>query len=264
MRKVLRFFLGLAACVVLLFSAYQLYDYFVQTNASKDLLEGLAEDAVVVKTLESEAAPNDSHSTTAGAAPWDSNETAPIEVDFTVLQETNPDVIGWLYCPDTPINLPVVQAEDNDYYLRRLPDGSWNNAGTLFADYRNAGDFSGWNTIIYGHNMKNDSMLGTLPNYSKQEYYAAHPVMWLLTPERDYKIELVAGYVTSSTSDIYCVVQTDEEALALAQNAVQASDFTTDIPLEPGDRFVTLSTCSYEYDNARYVLVGRLVPLGEA
>ena len=83
------------------------------------------------------------------------SETAPITVDFERLQEENKDIIAWLYCPDTEINYPVVQSKDNEYYLRRLLDGTWNIAGTLFMDYRNAADCSDLHTIIYGHNMKN-------------------------------------------------------------------------------------------------------------
>ena len=162
---------------------------------------------------------------------------------------------------DTPINLPIVQAEDNDYYLRRLIDGTWNSSGTLFADYRNAADFSDSNTIIYGHNMKNKGMFGTLSNYKEQSYYDEHPIMWLLTPDGNYKVELIAGYVTSSTSEIYSIGNTEEEMFALAEQSIEKSTFASDFQVSQGDRFVTLSTCSYEYDNARYVLIGRLIPL---
>ncbi len=105
-------------------------------------------------------------------------ETTPITVDFEALRKENGDVVGWLYCEDTPINYPIVQSEDNDYYLRRLLDSTWNIAGTIFMDYRNAPDFSDWNTIIYGHNMNNDSMFGTLQDYKKQAYYEEHPVLY--------------------------------------------------------------------------------------
>lgn len=101
-------------------------------------------------------------------------EVAFIVVDFEELWKENGDVVGWLYCPDTVINYPVVQGDDNDYYLRRLLDGSNNIAGTLFIDARNKGDFSDWNTVVYGHNMRNDTMFGTLTEYASQEYYCSH------------------------------------------------------------------------------------------
>ena len=111
--------------------------------------------------------------------------TIPIQVDFDALFAKSQDIIGWLYCPDTPINYPVVQAADNEYYLHRLLDDRNNSGGTLFVDYRNSSDLSDWNSIIYGHNMRNDSMFGSLTDYKSQSYFDAHPEIFLLTPERN-------------------------------------------------------------------------------
>lgn len=263
MRKLFRFLLGLAACGVLAFATYNLVAYVQESNQSTNLNENLIEEAVAVKDPAPQSSNLDSITEQESEADAEQlpMETAPIEVDFEVLWETNEDVVGWIYCEDTPINFPIVQAEDNDYYLRRLIDGTWNISGTLFADYRNAADFSDSNTIIYGHNMKNKGMFGTLPNYKEQSYYDEHPLMWLLTPDGNYKVELIAGYVTSTTSEIYSFGQTEEEVLALAEQSIEKSTFASDFQVLQGDRFVTLSTCSYEYDNARYVLIGRLIPL---
>ncbi len=263
MRKLFRFLLGLAACGVLAFATYNLVAYVQESNQSTNLNESLIDKAVAVK----DPAPQSSDAVFPAEQESEADteqlpmKTAPVEVDFEVLLETNEDVVGWIYCEDTPINLPIVQAEDNDYYLRRLIDGTWNSSGTLFADYRNAADFSDSNTIIYGHNMKNKGMFGTLSNYKEQSYYDEHPIMWLLTPDGNYKVELIAGYVTSSTSEIYSIGNTEEEMFALAEQSIEKSTFASDFQVSQGDRFVTLSTCSYEYDNARYVLIGRLIPL---
>ena len=240
MRKVIRLLLWLIACTALVFSAVKLLGYIREGNQSTSLNDRLIDDAV---------------------EPSRTGETAPIKVDFDVLLEKNGDIVGWLYCEDTPINLPVVQSSDNDHYLRRLLDGSWNTAGTLFVDCRNSADFSDANTVIYGHNMKNKTMFGTLSYYREQSYFEEHPVMWLLTPNGNYKVEPVAGYITPTTSDVYSFDQSDEEVLATVRQAVESSTFTSGIEISDGDRFLTLSTCSYEYDNARYVLIGRLVPL---
>ncbi len=239
MRKVIRLLLWLIACAALVFSAVKLFGYIREGSQSTSLNDRLIDDAV---------------------SPSRTGETAPIEVDFDVLLKQNGDIVGWLYCEDTPINLPVVQSSDNDYYLRRLLDGSWNTAGTLFVDCRNSADFSDANTVIYGHNMKNKTMFGTLSYYREQSYFEEHPVMWLLTPNGDYKVEPVAGYITPTTSDVYSFDQSDEEVLATVRQAVESSTFTSGIEISDGDRFLTLSTCSYEYENARYVLIGRLVP----
>lgn len=261
MRKMIRFLLGLAACGVLVFAGVNLADYFRESNQSTSLKDHLIDDAVVLKDPISQSSDTDFVSEQKTEAEQFSHETAPIEVDFDVLLRKNADIVGWLYSEDTPINLPVVQSRDNDYYLHRMVDGTWNSSGTLFADCRNASDFSDHNTIIYGHNMKNDEMFGTLPNYEKQSYFDEHPVMWLLTPDRNYKVELVAGYVTPTTSDVYSFDQSEEEVFAAVRQAVEKSTFTADAETAQGDRFLTLSTCSYEYDNARYVLIGRLIAL---
>lgn len=190
-------------------------------------------------------------------------ETAPITVDFERLTAQYPDVVAWIYCPDTIIDYPIMQAENNEKHLRTLPDGTWNIAGTLFMDYRNAEDFSDSNSIIYGHNMKNDSMLGTLPDYSNQEYYEANPHWYLLTPTADYKIELIAGYVTHSTSEAYAIPGTAEERESLIQTSLENSDFVAEVEIAENENLITLSTCSYEYDDARYVLVGVLKELAK-
>lgn len=99
-----------------------------------------------------------------------------------------------LFCPDTAINYPVVQGEDNAYYLGHLFGGEENAAGCLFVDYLCDQDFSSDNTIVYGHNMKNGSMFATLLAYKDETFYKAHPTMQLQTADAVYLIELIAGY----------------------------------------------------------------------
>ena len=109
--------------------------------------------------------------------------------------------------------------------------------------------------------MKNDSMFGTFTDYKSQGYYDEHPVLWLLTPEVNYKIELMAGYVTPSDSDAYSEFISHEELYEYIQEAKNKSTFSSPLTCSSEDRIVTLSTCSYEYDTARYVLVGKLSSL---
>ena len=188
---------------------------------------------------------------------------APIQVDFEALREKNEDVVAWIYCPDTPINYPVVQAEDNEYYMHRLLNGKENASGTLFMDYRNAADLSDWNSVIYGHNMKNGSMFGILTHYKQPSYFEEHPEIFLLTPEQDYVIKVVAGFVTPEDSELYNDFAPDEENRErLLREWMEASFFDSGYEPAAEDRLITLSTCSYEYSNARFVLVGILKKLG--
>jgi sortase B len=240
------------AVLVFLFSAYKLGAYWLAAKQSSDLNRRLAASAVRIdKTTGDNTAVTENEKETEAAS-------IPITVNFEALWEENPDIVAWLYSPDTPINEPVVQTTDNDYYLHRLPDGSTNAAGTLFMDYRCTSDFSDENCIIYGHNMKNNSMFGTLDLYKEQDYYESHPLLYLITPKASYIVELFAGYVTDTDSEIYVSGQTPEELATLFSQARERSTFTSDVRWEEGEQVLTLSTCSYEYANARFVLLGVL------
>ena len=190
-------------------------------------------------------------------------EYAPISVNFDLLLAENSDVVGWLYCEGTPINYPVMRSLDNEDYLHRDLNGKYLYAGSLFADYRCSAVGTDGNYIIYGHNMKNDTMFGTLDEYKRQAYYDEHPVLYYLTPECSYKLELFAGLVTKSDSEIYSVQFPNTEAFeAFLQNLQENSTFRSDVAVTGEDRIVTLSTCSYEFNNARYTVFGKLTALG--
>ena len=183
----------------------------------------------------------------------------PIEIDFDSLYEISSDVVAWLYTPDTEINYVVAQAEDNDYYLHRLLDGISASGGTLFTDCRNHAGFTDWNTVIYGHNMKNGTMFASLMDYRRPGYYEEHPIMYLYMPEHRYKLELIAGYTTNINDMIYSIPVTKEERDEIIDHACKVSSFISGIAIGEDDKLVTLSTCSYAYDEARYVVIGRIV-----
>lgn len=185
-------------------------------------------------------------------APWP-------EVDFASLQQTNPNIVGWLYSEDTPINYPVVQGNDNSYYLTHLYDGTYNANGCLFLDCRVNRDFSSLHSIIYGHYMRSGSMFASLAGYKNQAYYDEHPTLMLMTPDKNYMVTLFAGYVASVDDPAWDVTFTDVSAfdswLVYAQDR---STFASSVKPTSNDRILTLSTCSYEFSNARYVVLGIL------
>jgi len=193
------------------------------------------------------------------AAPDPTPEPPPITVDFAALQAEAPDVVGWIYCPDTEVNYPILHSADNRYYLRRLSDGSYNIAGSIFADCRNSEALLDENVILYGHNMYNGTMFALLPQYAQEGSYEAHPVWYLLTPTANYKVELFAGFVTSTKSLVYSIQREQtEEGRPITDQVWEASDFRGAAPPKAGERTLTLSTCSYEFSDARYVVMGIL------
>ena len=200
------------------------------------------------------------------AIPTGSGETVPGEpqvlwptVDFAALSEINPDVVGWIYIEDTEINYPVVQGSDNQYYLKHLFSGEYNSSGCIFLDSRVAADFSDWHSILYGHHMKNGTMFSGLDKYKTQEYYDAHSLALLMTPGGNYEVEFFAGYVASVEDEAWDVgFGSDAEFEAWLELARERSWFESDVSVAVTDRILTLSTCSYEFDNARFVLLGVL------
>ena len=243
----------LAALAVFLFSVYHILCYVWEVTENWKVTDDMIRKAVAIET-EAESV----EELIPDPAEDGSGLKAPITVDFEAAKRENPDIVAWIYCPDTVINYPVVQAQDNEYYLRRLVDGRTNSAGSLFLDYRNASDFSDLHSVIYGHNMKNGTMFGSLTNYYEQEHYDRHPVMYLLTPEKDYKVELYVGYVDAGDADIYTYPMTREKMAEVLNASMRKTHFRSQAKLTEKDRFLTLSTCAYEYDDARYILVGVL------
>lgn len=187
---------------------------------------------------------------------------SPIVVDFEALTERNGDICGWLYCPDTVISYPVVQAEDNSFYLHRDIDLNYSSYGTLFTETMSEKDFNNDNSIIYGHHMKDGGMFAGLVNYAGKNYYEKHPVFYLNTPEMNYRVEVFAAFLTDMYSDAYNnTFDSDEEMQAWLDTAKDLSAIETDVEVSPGDRILTLSTCTYEYDTARYVVMGKMIPI---
>lgn len=181
-----------------------------------------------------------------------------ITIDFEALLARNEDVVGWIYCPDTVLNYPVAKGADNNEYLHANLDGEYLKSGTLFVDYRNGALGEDANYVIYGHSMKNGTMFRMLMKYKEQAYYDAHPVLYYLTPEANYELELFAGRTVLSDDRIYSFDLTKEEGIALAKEYQNRSHFKNDVVISEDDVIVTLSTCSYENDDARYIVLGRL------
>lgn len=181
------------------------------------------------------------------------------QVDFGALSAKNSDVVGWIYGPDTVINYPVVHGTDNEFYLTHMFDGEKNKCGSIFMDCLNAGDFSNENTILHGHHMKNGTMFASLMKYADQDYYDTHPVMWLVTTEKTYLMEIFTGFVTTTDSDVWQIgFASREEYGAWLDKMAGNSAFESGVTPQTSDRILTLSTCSYEYDDARFVVMGIL------
>ena len=236
--KIIRLIMSIVFVVVFIVNAWLIADYKLNERNAEKLYENVISDVITP------------------ADPGVEVKT-PITVDFEALTQQNPDVVGWLYSADTPINYPVLKGNSNDQYLYTLLNGKYNKAGSLFADYRMKDTVEeAFNYIIYGHNMKNNTMFGTLTEYKKQKYYEAHTELYLLTPDKSYRLRPYSGFITKAGSEI--IYKLDHNATTLERYMTmikERSTFKNDLVYTNGQPVVTLSTCAYDYDDARYVLV---------
>ena len=186
-------------------------------------------------------------------------EVSPLNIDFDGLRAQSTDYVAWIYSPNTAINYPIAYTDNNFYYLDHIPGEIQNANGTIFIDCRNASDFSDQNTCIYGHNMNDGSMFASLRNYREASYYTEHPVIYLSTQNFNYRLDLIAGFITEPTSFAYAPnFDSTDQFMGHIQLAKELSTFESSVEVGENDKIVTLSTCTYERDDGRYVVVGKL------
>lgn len=245
---------GAELCLfVMLICGYMLYSGQLEAKRGNDAYEAVRSAA---KTGAPEMTEIGASASGAQAAP----EPGLPVVDFGELKKINPDIIAWIYSPGTPIDYPVTLGRDNQYYLKRMYDGSYNENGCIFLDFRNSPDFMDKNSVIYGHHMKTEAMFSTIEGYKEQSYFEEHPVMYLITETENYRVEMFAGVVRQAL-DVPLAFISGQDFINYAQSLRGISTFNSDVELTENDRILTLFTCVYDFNDARYILVGKLVPM---
>lgn len=179
-------------------------------------------------------------------------------VDFDALLDYNSDIVGWIYSENTPISYPVVQTTDNKFYVRRGLEKQYLITGTIFADYRCGNVGEDENYVIYGHHMRNGTIFGSLEKYVTQEYYDAHPTFIYYTPDKAYNVEIFAGYVDDVSSQFFKPSFYEGERERLISEAREKSGFVSNVEVGEDDEIMTFATCSYQFEDARFVLLGKI------
>lgn len=255
--------LVLLALFVLTFlgSAAYLGNYYWKSHQSRTLYDSLA--SIAEKGVSSESktdSPDLPKGYPSGYLPR-----------FADLWEQNPDIRGWLKIEDTPVDYPVVQAKDNEYYLRRDFERKSNDHGVPFLDYEAELNPASANLIIYGHNMKDGQIFGELMNYKDPEYLADHPVIEFDSVYREGKYKIIGVFLASTEKDHGPVFEYEkfvnggEEVTESFLEQVRLRTMVdTGVDVTPQDELLCLSTCSYEYWEARFVVVARRVRDGES
>lgn len=181
-------------------------------------------------------------------------------VDFDGLKKINSDVLGWIQFEHVSISYPIVQGDDNEYYLKKTFKKADNKAGSIFMEADNNPKFNDMNTFVYGHNMKNGSMFGLMGQYKKETFYKGREHFWIYTPTADYRYEIFACYEPKEDSDTYRWWSASTDAYAkYLEKAKKNSMYDTGVSVSRDDKIVTLSTCTSKGDNYRFVVQGKLV-----
>lgn len=181
-------------------------------------------------------------------------------INFEELARINEDIVGWIVIEGTNIGYPIVQGEDNERYLHTTFLGTKNPSGAIFMDKRNASDFSDSHTFIYGHHMRNGTMFAGLTKFQEQSFFDNYSTFTIYTPEGEKRYEIFSAYLVSAYGDTYLnAFATGEKFDAYLQYITKLSEINTGITPSNTGRIVTLSTCEYQFDDARMVVHGRLV-----
>ncbi|MDE6675622.1 MAG: class B sortase [Acetatifactor sp.] len=180
----------------------------------------------------------------------------PLTIDMDILKEINGDFRGWFYFPAVEVSYPVVQGEDNDYYLKHSFEDEKSNSGSIFMDCGASSDWSDRNTFVFGHNMRNGSMFGTFKNLvDDPSLLDANPCFYIYTEDEVYTYEIFSYYMTRKDSNRYMVFSSDENYEQYTSWAVENSNYAFDVDLSERPNIVSLSTCYGSAGTSRRVLI---------
>ncbi len=185
--------------------------------------------------------------------------------DFAALKEENEDIYAWLNVPGTDVDYPVLQSDTDNYYLDYNLDHSEGRPGCIYTNQCNSRDFSDYNTVLYGHNMKNGTMFGTLHRFDDGEFFEENDTILIYTEECRLTYEI---YAAVKFSDAYIPAYFDvasadgnEQFLlaALSYGDEEISHVREGMEVVPEDQLITLSTCVRGETDTRYLVIGKLV-----
>lgn len=167
-----------------------------------------------------------------------------LKIDFAGLKKENEDFRGWLYFPLLDISYPIVQGEDNDYYLHHSFSGEKTSAGCVFMDCGASADWSDRNTFVFAHNMKDGSMFGSFDDLLNEKVNIKEdPYFYIYTEDAVLVYEVFSYYETKSSSDRYMIFTSDEAYDQYTVGAKVYSLFKSDINLNRRENLVSFSTC---------------------
>lgn len=277
-KKTLITLLLLLFSAAFIISAFYLISYFMESGSNKKTYDALS--ALIVTAPASENSDNASGENASDTQPAElPSDLVPVKNSYTgkeekvmrkyaKIYEQNSDMVGWLQIPGTQINYPVMLRPDEaDYYLHRNFFGEESRHGCLFAQEYSDPLAPSDNITLYGHNMKDGSMLAGLMAYKKQSFYETHKTVVFDTVHQEHTYEIISVFVTTVSIGegfpYYQFINAADGAEfdTFVQNCKELSLYDTGVSAEYGDKLICLSTCEYDYEpvNGRLVVVAKRI-----
>lgn len=195
-----------------------------------------------------------------------------LQLKYAKLYATNQDFVGYLSADGVNLNLPIVQTDNDEDYMNKNFYGKSTKYGCPFVTHLNNITELDMNTVIFGHHMNDGTVFGALDAYKSIEGFKKAPVITFNTLYKDYQWKVIAAFVTNAYLEedngylfryYFTSLSTEERYAAFLNELSQRSLYDTGVDVLPTDKILTLSTCSHEFNEARFVVVARLVRNGE-
>lgn len=185
-------------------------------------------------------------------------------IDFAGLQTENQDIYAWIQVPGTEIDYPVLQREEDNYYLNRNVDGSKGYPGCIYSNKCNAQDFSDFITVLYGHNMKNGTMFAGLHQFKEADFFQNNKQILVYTADARYTYEIgMAAAYNDSYIPAYFNVNSAQEAeqfqISLENYEDERKQIRAEVTETEEEKLLVLSTCIANEGTKRYLVVGKLI-----
>lgn len=250
----IRMVVMIAALCVFTYSSYELTNIYLDYQEGDDAYANMEEQFLVpnIEVSDAEEPETDMYGNKISAG----TAVAEFSFDFDALLQVNSSAVGWIK-QENIISYPIIQGMDNTYYLSHNAAHQSNKSGAIFVDYRVEGGLDARNCIIYGHDMLNNSMFGSLIKYGNESYYQSHKTFDIYVGHDLYRYYVFAAYETDEVGYTYTYnFNSDEEFQAYIDDCMGRRLYGTDIGtnVSVNDKIITLSTCTRHDDSKRFIV----------
>ena len=262
-KKIIYIFVYILLSILILISAIYIIKFLLSKEEAKKESELL--DTVEINNNEIEKETKETEETTEKTNEVENKETERM-LKVKGLQKENADIVGWLEIENTSINYPVLQGEDNEYYMTHNYKKEKSKNGSIFLNKDYDWNIPSSNLLMYGHNLGNGTMFQELLKYQNKEFYNNHKVIRFTTAKEDAEYEIISVFKSrvyyKSEQNVFRYyyfinANTEEEYNNYVENAKKASIYEIEPTAKYGDQLITLSTCSYHVKDGRFAVVGR-------